>query len=760
MKNDNMNNINEQDIYIENRLKNSGVDIPESLRPDAIEKKLASLSSEEMEKRKDSIDVPEIKLENTIVSIEKKRKKNVRKIIIPIAVAASLVLVFGLGVKIGRGSKKTDDAVMTSGVYEENEDVIIEEISGEMNEPDEAVGSAEAYGSEETIESEEAVGSAESDNNEKKSLFKNSKTDNYDMAYDILNDYKEYLEDLTKKREQAMEDYEDDGIRYMMPSTSAAKTQSGASDTIGIAADQAEYYTDTNIRTEGVSEADIVKTDGKYIYEYDSSKEHINIYSAKKGKIEKVSSINLLKMAVINIEMYIAEDKLVVIGKDDRDSWVEEDDGNDVYTNRLFNRYSGKTAIVLYDIRDRSNPEFVKEFIQDGDYDSSRLVGDYLYTFSRKYVEIEKISKKDRETYLPEIDGLIIDNDDLIVQPDGCNQSYVVISAINVKKNNITDRMGLLAGSSSLYVSSDNIFLTDKRFNWRTFGFLDDSKIIKVAYNKGKLEYICEGSFPGYLNDDYSIDEYDDCLRLVTTYRDGGSTYNGLYIYDKGLKKLSVIKKLAEGETIKSARFMGRTAYFVTFRNTDPLFAVDLSNPENPEITDYLKIPGFSAYLHPYSDGLLLGIGYDTNEFGGTECIKLSMFDVSDPENVKEKDRLVLDTYEYSAVFGNRKTLMFDDWDGLFGFVGMMGSDYVQEIRTENDDFYSNNYLVFDYDEKNGFKNKLEYNLGGDSWSGGTYEQMDDIRGLIIGDYLYVVETGKAITSFDTKSFEKVEEYR
>ena len=192
MKNDNMNNINEQDIYIENRLKNSGVDIPESLRPDAIEKKLASLSSEEMEKRKDSIDVPEIKLENTIVSIEKKRKKNVRKIIIPIAVAASLVLVFGLGVKIGRGSKKTDDAVMTSGVYEENEDVIIEEISGEMNEPDEAVESAEAYGSEETIESEEAVGSAESDNNEKKSLFKSSKTDNYDMAYDILNDYKEY----------------------------------------------------------------------------------------------------------------------------------------------------------------------------------------------------------------------------------------------------------------------------------------------------------------------------------------------------------------------------------------------------------------------------------------------------------------------------------------------------------------------------------------------------------------------------------------
>ena len=423
MKNDNMNNINEQDIYIENRLKNSGVDIPESLRPDAIEKKLASLSSEEMEKRKDSIDVPEIKLENTIVSIEKKRKKNVRKIIIPIAVAASLVLVFGLGVKIGRGSKKTDDAVMTSGVYEENEDVIIEEISGEMNEPDEAVESAEAYESEETIESEEAVGSAESDNNEKKSLFKSSKTDNYDMAYDVLNDYKEYLEDLTKKREQAMEDYEDDGIRYMMPSTSAAKTQSGASDTIGIAADQAEYYTDTNIRTEGVSEADIVKTDGKYIYEYDSSKEHINIYSAKKGKIEKVSSINLLKMAVINIEMYIAEDKLVVIGKDDRDSWVEEDDGSDVYTNRLFNRYSGKTAIVLYDIRDRSNPEFVKEFIQDGDYDSSRLVGDYLYTFSRKYVEIEKISKKDRETYLPEIDGLIIDNDDLIVQPDGCNQS-------------------------------------------------------------------------------------------------------------------------------------------------------------------------------------------------------------------------------------------------------------------------------------------------------------------------------------------------
>ena len=766
MNNENKDIINENDTYVEDRIRSSEVEIPESLRPDNIEQKLAAITHEEFERRSRSEDVPFEKSENTVVSIEKKRNKNAIKIVLPIAIAASLILMFGLGMKIGSNRRVkedsatayTDDVTVDSvSISDEEEDVIV--TGGFVDESDEPVVSE---GADETEGADEIEETDDTDKNEKTGLFGKSKTDNYDQAYDVLNEYKEYLEDLEKKRAKAAEDYEDDGIRYNKSNTlsGVASTYSASAVAQSGTASEDAYYTDTNVRTEGVSEADVVKTDGKYIYEYDSSTEHINIYSAADGKIEKISSINLLKNTVINIEMYVEGDRLILVGKEDQDSWVEDEDGNSVYTNRLFDRYTGSTAIVLYNIKDRTNPEFIKKIVQDGTYDSSRLVGDYLYTFSRKNMDVTGIKKKDRKTYIPVIDGDFIPNSDLVIQPEGFNQTYMVISAVNIKKGKITDKMGLLAGGNSMYVSDANIFFTDRRFNWRRFGFLDDSKIIKVAYGKGELEYKCEGTFPGYLNDDYSIDEYDGNLRLVTTYRDGGMTYNGLYVYDKNLKKLSVLKRLAEGETIKSARFMGKTAYFVTFRNTDPLFAVDLSDPENPEITDYLKIPGFSAYLHPYSDGLLLGIGYDTNEYGGTNCIKLSMFDITDPKNIKEKDKMILDIYEYANVFGNRRALMFDDRDGLFGFVGTLNYEYRMAMEDDGEDYDINNYLVFDYDEKDGFKTKLEYSLGKGSLSSGAYDRMDETRGVVIGDYLYLVESGEGITSFDTKNFKKVEEYK
>ena len=92
------------------------------------------------------------------------------------------------------------------------------------------------------------------------------------------------------------------------------------------------------------------------------------------------------------------------------------------------------------------------------------------------------------------------------------------------------------------------------------------------------------------------------------------------------------IENLAKNERIYSARFMGDTGYFVTFRETDPLFSVDLSDPDNPKIIGTLKIPGFSEYLHPYGDGLLLGIGEEVDEKGvESNQVKLSMFDISDP---------------------------------------------------------------------------------------------------------------------------------
>ena len=128
-----------------------------------------------------------------------------------------------------------------------------------------------------------------------------------------------------------------------------------------------------------------------------------------------------------------------------------------------------------------------------------------------------------------------------------------------------------------------------------------------------------------------------------------GQEKNNLYILEEDLSLAGCIEGMAPGESIYSARFMGDTGYFVTYRNTDPLFSVDLSDPYQPRVIGELKVTGFSEYLHFWGDDQLLGIGYETDpETGRTQGLKLSMFDISDPANMKEVNKYVLEDFSYS----------------------------------------------------------------------------------------------------------------
>ena len=242
-----------------------------------------------------------------------------------------------------------------------------------------------------------------------------------------------------------------------------------------------------------------------------------------------------------------------------------------------------------------------------------------------------------------------------------------------------------------------------------------------------------QGSFKGYLNDSFSIDEYDGYLRVVTTFGDT----NAVYVLDENLKVTGSIEDLAEDERIYSARFFGDTGYFVTFRETDPLFSVDLSDPENPKILGELKIPGFSEYLHFYGEDRLLGIGMSADEeTGSAENVKLSMFDISDNTDVKE-----VAMYELEDVFGtdvsyDYKSVLADPEKNLIGFAGYTWS--------------GENYYLFTYDEKDGFICKLEEEINGNT-SRGT-------RGIYIQDTLYVIQ-GNVIEAYRLSDSEKVGDF-
>lgn len=195
---------------------------------------------------------------------------------------------------------------------------------------------------------------------------------------------------------------------------------------------------------------------------------------------------------------------------------------------------------------------------------------------------------------------------------------------------------------------------------------------------------------------------------------------------------------------------MGNVGYFVTFRQTDPLFSVDLSDPANPKVLGELKIPGFSTYLHPYGENLLLGIGYDADEdTGWTECVKLSMFDVSDPANVKEVHKNSLVDFTYTGVEVDHKAALIDAKKGIIGFPA----------RGYQDNGEYNVYLVFGYDGETGFYQKFSegYAMGYDAeLHEFKYELFSsDCRGAYIGDTFYMINPAYEIKAYDMEKWEQ-----
>ena len=278
-------------------------------------------------------------------------------------------------------------------------------------------------------------------------------------------------------------------------------------------------------------------------------------------------------------------------------------------------------------------------------------------------------------------------------------------------------------------MSNDNIYFYENV--WQYSG-KDVTTIRKVSYENGKLTAGAQCKIDGYINDSFSIDEYDGYLRVVVT--DGDT--NSVYVLNQELKETGSIKGLAEDERVYSARFMGKAGYFVTFKETDPLFSVDLSDPKNPKIIGALKIPGFSDYLHPYGKNKLLGIGMNVDEKTmSTDGVKLTMFDISDPENVKEEQTYVIENVYYTDVSYDYKAALVDAEKNLIGFAA--------------DSEGGREYYTFSYDEKQGFTCTMHEEINGNN--------MRITRGIYIEDTLYVIQ-GNIIEAYSLKDFKKVDD--
>lgn len=508
------------------------------------------------------------------------------------------------------------------------------------------------------------------------------------------------------------------------------------------AADQAVIHSDTNVRTEGVGEGDIVKTDGRYLYIM--SMDQVQILNIESEEMKEVGTISMDQTDYL-IEIYLKDDKLVCVYA----RTTDKTDSQGVIRSVPY------TVAETFDVSDPANPKSLGEMSQSGSFHTMRVSGDYMYLLSTFYADVTGL-QDDISSYVPEVQGKLIESNYILLPQQEKGRVYTVVTSFSLKDpTKQTDHLAFFGDGSQCYVSQNNIYVYDTIYDAKV-SRVTQTEIRKVSYKDGKLDGTGHAVIDGVINDSFSIDEYDGFLRVVTTIRENDDTSGGvnpllridsasdassqvedssnaLYILDQDLKEIGKLENLAEGEKVYSARFMGDTCYFVTYKQVDPLFSVDLSDPKKPRVLGELKIPGFSDYLHPYGEGLLLGIGMDVEEDGATvNGVKLSMFDISDPKNVEEVHKTVLEECYSTDVSYNYRAAFVDVEKNLIGFPGY------QEQQE---------YYIYSYDKEKGFTCVFEKKLSGYS----------EVRGLYAGDRFYLVTEG-TVESYRLDNFEKVDD--
>ena len=509
-------------------------------------------------------------------------------------------------------------------------------------------------------------------------------------------------------------------------------------------------YGKTNEQVAGVSEADIIKNDGKYLYVVEPSdadwgafwdavneetkddleettvsadaqstpgynpQEEVVTEPTEKvvleknskgmpilpyncsvaviepdanGKMKKVASINVAKPQDEDIyymeitEMYVKGNDLIIIAS--CNEFSEEKAQYYRYYDSYYYGFNDAelTMAACFDISKKDAPVEKWRFYQDGDYISSRLIGDQFVVLSSYYVDITDEKEEVIDNCVPtfacgDTEMKRIASNDVCVMEEITDTSYLFATTLDIKDENSVKNQAVLGAGKDVYCTTENLYAVSTRYKnegivGEVFGVTTyTTHIYKFDIRNYNISYLGCGEVEGFTLNQFSIDEHNGYLRVATSTGSWGADIsNKVYVLDADLNVVGKIEGIAPGETIKSVRFAGDTGYVVTFEQTDPLFVIDFSDPKNPVIKGELKIPGFSTYLHPVGKNLVLGVGVDGDENGQTNGLKVSLFDVSDPTNPVESYKVTIpatsDSYAYSYVdsqaYFTHKALCWDD---------------------------------------------------------------------------------------------------
>lgn len=710
--------MNEQEILTQLRKAAEEIEIPEALKPEQIEKQLQEQKAKQQQ-------------ENQHLKPKKSKK------IIPWRRLGSMVAVLAL--------------VVCSGIY----------ITVTRVDKNSGTGQTDSIAMTDTQQTVGEAGETE-------------EAEHVDVAslgtmYHRASDYKEVYQTLLKGYQQnwiegEMSAETSTATSEDKASGNAAKDESADMDLSEGSKEGGKDYSTTNLQMEGVDESDIAKIDGSYIYTVEDK--YIVITDIRDGKLEEVTRFLPKDCGAADrvMEIYVDGDQLILVvqgyetsldgnskaGSDketsDKETKDEENSDKEIAVSDASEdsafcyKMNGKstTQIQVYSIVDRRNPEFEGRLIQDGYYNTSRKIGDVVYLFTQYHMTSDVVGYVEKEytSVIPKVNGEKVAAGEIYL-PESSGESGILVSSLDVNKpDKVLDSKLVISGYAQTYISKDALYLYEEDYDGAMI-----TNIAKFALDEGRISGVAATAVRGYVRDTFAINASDGYLRVLTTDYSTEDEVNALYILDENMKLTGQLTGIAPGEEIYAARFMGNTGYFVTYRNTDPLFTVDLSDPAKPEIIGELKVTGFSEYLHFWDDTHLLGIGYESDEkTGNIENIKLSMFNIENPGEVIEEAKLVLKDVDYSEALYDYKSVIISKDKNL---IGLVCEDY-SSSRTKQ------TYQIYSY-ENGTFKKQAEI----PGINGVNYE---NVRGMYSGNVFYLWINDN-ITSYDmTDGFKKIKE--
>ncbi|MCK8058326.1 MULTISPECIES: beta-propeller domain-containing protein [unclassified Fusibacter] len=461
---------------------------------------------------------------------------------------------------------------------------------------------------------------------------------------------------------------------------------------------------ETNNQVEGVDEADLVKLDEHYIYALKN--QLIQIIKTGRGKLQVAYMVK--EDNFYPEKLFITEDRLIVIGRETSDELRTYEKDDRIMTVPLY-----RSEVMMIKVYDKTNlageaPRLIKSFGVEGRYLSGRLVDRYIYVVANRtnyYDQIRPMPQLFEKDAAGKTITSSIGYDELAYFPGHVNNSMMYTIGLDLDNLSMDgfDVDAYIGGGSSIYVDQDSLYVAQQQNSgmwWRTSG--ESTDIFKFELLDGSIDFDARGSVPGSILNQFSMDEYGDHFRITTTRWGsedaglGNTTLNNLYILDEELNIVGRIENLAPGERIYSTRMIAEKVYMVTYRQVDPFYVIDTSDAQNPKVLGYLKIPGYSSYLHPYDQTTIIGVGMNTKLMEGrvvNDGVKISLFDVSDFEHPIEKDKRIIGSGNSSTdVQYDHKAFLFNKDKSILAIP----------VTVENNFYggYSKDAYVFGFTEK------------------------------------------------------------